>query len=107
MKKTFLSLLVGMVLVVFLVTLSNAHTPLCSCSDGGDGTILCEGGFSDGSSAAGGKMKVVDSQGKVLIEGVMNKDSEFTFKKPNVPYTVIFDAGPGHAVKIPSTEITE
>jgi hypothetical protein len=107
MKRAFLSLAVVLILGLFLTSLSYAHTPLCSCSDEGDGTILCEGGFSDGSSAAGVKMKVVDSKGKVLIEGKMNEDSEFTFKKPNVPYTVIFDAGPGHAVKIPSTEITE
>lgn len=107
MKRAFLSLGVGMVLALFLISLSYAHTPLCSCSDEGDGTILCEGGFSDGSSAAGVKMKVMDSQGKVLIEGVMNEDSEFTFKKPPGDYTVIFDAGPGHEVKVPSKDITE
>jgi hypothetical protein len=107
MKRTILSLAVALVLSLFLTSLSYAHTPLCSCSDEGGGTILCEGGFSDGSSAAGVKMTVVDASGKTLIEGKMNEDSEFTFKKPNVPYTVIFDAGPGHVVKIPSTEITE
>ena len=107
MKRAFLSLAIGLVLALFLISLSYAHTPLCSCSDEGDGTILCEGGFSDGSSAAGVKIRVVDSQGKVLIEGVMNEDSEFTFKKPKGEYTVIFDAGPGHLVKVPSTDITE
>ncbi len=107
MRKKLTVFAAALAFTVLLIPLSYAHTPLCSCSDEGDGTILCEGGFSDGSSAAGVKMKVVDSQGKVLIEGVMNEDSEFTFKKPEVPYTVIFDAGLGHAVKIPSTEITE
>jgi formylmethanofuran dehydrogenase subunit A len=107
MKRAFLSLAVVLVLGLFLTSVSYAHTPLCSCSDEGDGTILCEGGFSDGSSAAGVKMKVVDASGKTLVEGKMNEDSEFTFKKPNVPYTVIFDAGPGHVVKVPSKDITE
>jgi hypothetical protein len=107
MKRTILSLAAVLVLGLFLASLSYAHTPLCSCSDEGDGTILCEGGFSDGSSAAGVKMKVVASQGKAVMEGVMNEDSEFTFKKPAGAYTVIFDAGPGHVVKVPSTEITE
>ena len=107
MKRTFLSLGFGLVLGLFLISLSYAHTPLCSCSDEGDGTILCEGGFSDGSSAAGVKMKVVDASGKTLVEGKMNEDSEFTFKKPAGEYTVIFDAGPGHEVKVPSTDITE
>ena len=29
-------------------TFVQAHTPLCSCFDNGDGTVTCEGGFSDG-----------------------------------------------------------
>ena len=107
MKKTLVFMLSWLALVIFLVPQAFAHTPLCSCSDEGDGTILCEGGFSDGSSAAGVKIKVVNSEGKALMEGVMNEDSEFTFKKPEGPYKVIFDAGPGHVVEVPSEEITE
>jgi len=37
----------------------------------------------------------------------MNEDSEFTFKKPGVPYKVIFDAGPGHVVEVDGKDITE
>jgi len=107
MRKTLLSFAVGLVLAIFMVPQAFAHTPICSCSDAGDGTILCEGGFSSGSSAAGVAMKVVGADGKVLIEGVMNEDSEFTFKKPEGPYKVIFDAGPGHEVEVPGEEITE
>ncbi|RZB30060.1 MAG: hypothetical protein SRB1_02340 [Desulfobacteraceae bacterium Eth-SRB1] len=84
-----------------------AHTPLCSCYDNGDGTITCEGGFSDGSSAAGVEMRVLNSSGNVLIKGRMNEDSEFTFKKPDGSYKVEFDAGPGHVVEVPGSEITE
>ena len=107
MKQKFLGFALGLSLVVFMATYAFAHTPLCSCYDNSDGTITCEGGFSNGSSAAGVKMKVADAGGKVLIEGKMNEDSEFTFKKPEGDYTVIFDAGPGHAVKVPGSEITE
>jgi hypothetical protein len=107
MKRLFLSLAVALALGLFLSPISYAHTPLCSCSDEGDGTVLCEGGFSDGSSAAGVKMTVVDACGKTLVEGKMNEDSEFTFTKPAGAYTVIFDAGPGHEVRIPGAEITE
>lgn len=107
MKKTLLSLAVTLGLALFLTSSLYAHTPLCSCSDEGDGTILCEGGFSDGSSAAGVKMTVVDASGKTLVEGKMNEDSEFTFKKPEGEFTVIFDAGPGHAVKVLSADIIE
>ena len=107
MRKALIFFLICLVWAIFLVSQSFAHTPLCSCEDNGDGTITCEGGFSDGSSGAGIKMKVLDADGKVIIEGKMNEDSEFIFKKPEGDYTVILDAGPGHEVEVPGSEITE
>lgn len=83
-----------------------AHTPVCSCYDLGDGKIVCEGGFSDGSSARGVKIRVVDEEGNVLVKGKMDEFSEFEFKKPEEkPFTIIFDAGPGHKVKIPGRDL--
>jgi hypothetical protein len=96
-----------LVSAIFLAGQVLAHTPLCSCYDNGDGTITCEGGFSDGSSAAGVKMRVLDGSGKVLLEGEMDEDSEFTFDKPSAPYTVEFDAGPGHVVEVDGKDIVE
>jgi uncharacterized Rossmann fold enzyme len=84
-----------------------SHTSLCSCSDQGNGTIVCEGGFSDGDSAAGMRIHVIDADGKIILAGYMNENSEFSFKKPEVEYAVIFDAGPGHTAKVPGSEITE
>lgn len=84
---------------------AGAHTPLCACYDNGDGTVLCEGGFSDGSSAAGVKMVVRDGTGNVLIEGVIDENSEFTFEKPDGAFSVLFDAGEGHKIEIPADEI--
>ncbi|MFO7569318.1 MAG: hypothetical protein R6W75_05930 [Smithellaceae bacterium] len=84
-----------------------AHTPLCACVDNGDGTITCEGGFSDGSSAAGVSLKVKDSRGKTLIKGRMDRLSTFEFERPEGMFTVVFDAGPGHVVEIPSRVITQ
>ncbi len=92
---------------IFLSGQVLAHTPLCSCYDNGDGTVTCEGGFSDGSSAAGVEIRVEDKNSKVLIKGKMDEDSEFTFNKPKGPYKVQFDAGPGHLVEVPGSEITE
>lgn len=73
-----------------------AHTPICSCFDNDDGTITCEGGFSDGSSAEGVEMRVERPTGRVLIKGMMDEVSEFNFKKPSGSYLVIFNAGDGH-----------
>lgn len=106
MKKTKL-LLVYMLLSLFFTSYAFAHTPFCSCLDNGDGTILCEGGFLDGSSAVGVKIQVVDTNGKILIEGYMDKKSEFRFNKPSGKYTVILDAGFEHYVTVPGSEITE
>jgi hypothetical protein len=82
-----------------------AHTALCSCYDNKDGTILCEGGFSDGASASGVKVVVTGKQGNVLVEGAMNKNSEFTFNKPKEDFSVRFDAGEGHQINIKGSDI--
>ncbi len=82
-----------------------AHTPLCSCWDNGDGTVTCEGGFSDGSSAAGVGISVLDSAKAVIESGKMNETSEFIFNKPAGEYSVQFDAGEGHQIVIPGSQI--
>lgn len=82
------------------------HTAIMSCFDNGDGSVTCEGGFSDGGSASGVKFKV-EQNGKVIFESKMSKDSEVTFTKPSGEYTAIFDAGEGHNVRIKSSDITE
>lgn len=107
MRKVLNVLLTCMAFAFFLAPQVFAHTPLCSCYDNGDGTITCEGGFSDGSSGAGVAMRVEDKDGKVLLKGKMNEDSEFTFDRPKVPYKVLFDAGPGHVVEVKGEDITE
>ena len=102
-KASLLLLFMG---VVFTGTCF-AHTPLCSCYDNGDGSVTCEGGFSDGSSASGVTMRVQDKKAQVLIKGKMSEDSEYTFDKPSGDYTVIFDAGEGHIIEVDSKEIME
>ena len=103
--KKFLTLALGTML--FIPSVAMAHSPICDCSDNGDNTITCEGGFSDGSSASGVKISVHDAAGKELISGKMNQDSEYTFDKPQGEYKVIFDAGDGHAVEIDGKNIVE
>lgn len=93
--------------VLFSASVAYAHTPLCSCFDNGDGTVTCEGGFSDGSSASGVEMRVESPAGDVLAKGAMSEDSEYTFDKPEGEYIVTFDAGEGHRIKVPGKEIVE
>jgi hypothetical protein len=83
------------------------HNAICDCFDNGDQTITCEGGFSDGGKAAGVPLRVVDGAGKVLIDGKMSEQSDYTFAKPKVDFRVEFDAGQGHVVTIDGRDIEE
>ncbi len=106
MKKLETALLTA----AFIISSSSfalAHTALCSCFDNGDGTVTCEGGFSDGSTASGVGMIVKDASGAVIMKGEMNEESTYDFKKPEGKYTVMFDAGEGHQVIIDSADIVE
>jgi hypothetical protein len=105
LKSPMLAAPAAVILLIGSVAL--AHTPLCSCYDNGDGTVLCEGGFSDGSSASGVAIRVLDASGNVVLEGAMSEDSEYEFQKPDGGYKVVFDAGPGHQIEIAGTDIVE
>lgn len=105
MKKQFG--IMGAAALMLVAGQAFAHSPLLSCFDNGDATITCEGGFSDGSSASGVKMRVANASGKVVIKGSMNADSEFNFDKPAGAYTVFFDAGEGHVVEVNGADIVE
>jgi hypothetical protein len=92
---------------ILLAGFAAAHSAVCSCFDNGDETITCEGGFSDGSSAAGVSVRVLDARDKVLVDGKMDDSGTFTFQKPEVEYHVLFDAGQSHVVMIDGGDITE
>ena len=77
-----------------------AHSALMNCFDNGDNTFTCQGGFSDGSSATGIEIRVLDRSGNVLEKATMNSNSEVTFERPEGDFTVIFDGGPGHSVEV-------
>ncbi len=84
-----------------------AHTPICDCYDNGDNTITCEGGFSDGGTAAGIPMRIIDGAGKLLIDGAMSEQSDFTFTKPDGNFRVEFEGGDGHIIQIDGRDIEE
>ncbi len=103
------SLITGAILACVLTmgSVAFAHTPLFSCYDNGDGTISCEGGFSDGSSAAGVGVHIKDASGKSILETKLDEFSEISFDKPEGDYTVQFDAGEGHQIDVAGSEIVE
>jgi hypothetical protein len=82
-----------------------AHNPVVECRQVSDDTIICRGGFSDGSLAPGVKLDVVGYDDKVLMAGKLGMDSTLSFKKPAGEFFVLFDAGPGHIVEVDHAEI--
>jgi hypothetical protein len=90
-----------------LPVISGAHTPLFSCFDNGDGTVFCEGGFSDGSTAAGVTIIVRDGSGAVIFKGELSRSGDIEFEKPEGDYSVVFDGGEGHGIEIPGSQIFE
>ena len=105
MRVVGVRLALGASIALGAAGMAAAHTPLCACYDNGDGTVLCEGGFSDGSSAAGVSIAVKNRAGRVLVEGSMDENSVFVFDQPRGRYTVLFDAGAGHRIEIRGDDI--
>jgi hypothetical protein len=92
--------------VVLLPSIGEAHSPVFDCYDETDGRITCEGGFSDGASANGVAVRVLDGQEKLLLSGKIDAEGRFSFKKPSGEFHVVFDAGKGHSVTVFSNDIS-
>ena len=98
MKKSFFALFI--ILCVGSSQTALAHSALMNCFDNGDSTFTCQGGFSDGSPAAGIEITVRDSSGNVLQKAKMDSNSEVVLERPEGDFTVLFDGGPGHRVEV-------
>ena len=94
-----------LLIVVAALRPTHAHAPLFDCFADGKDKISCEGGFSDGSSATGIVVRVLDGQEKVLLEGKIDADGRFAFARPAVEFHVLFDAGAGHKVTVFGADI--
>ena len=95
MIKVLKGLFAFMALTLVLSSQASAHTLFIMVEDNEDGTATVKGVFSTGAEAAAVEVRLEDEKGKVLWKGKTDDDGECTFKKPNVPYTIIMDAGPG------------
>jgi hypothetical protein len=94
-------------LLLLAASTASAHTPLFDCFDNGDATLTCEGGFSDGASAEGVDIRVVDAQGKVLEQGALDTSGTIIFKRPASEFSVVFAAGSEHSITVLGDEIQE
>lgn len=72
-----------------------AHYP-CAIEEG---RIVCKGGFSDGTGAAGVTLDVISYEEEILVPGKFGPDSTVRFDKPEGEFYVLFDAGPAMSSK--------
>lgn len=95
-------------LIIFLTATRgvSGHSPVCECyNNEKDATVTCEGGFSDGASAEGASIRVVDIRERVLIDGKMDRKGVFTFKRPDQEFRVVFAPDSTHVITISSEDI--
>ena len=89
----------------FLPNLALAHSPFLMCEYDSE-KIICEGGFSDGSSASGVKIKLMSDDGKILEEKKLDKLSSVSFDKTKEDFYILFDGGTGHSVEVEMGDIS-
>lgn len=86
--------------ILMFCGVANAHTLYFSLTDDGDNIVELEGMFSNGATAMKIPVKLYDKEnGKVLWEDRTDEFGICTFTRPDVPYEVEMDAGPGHQAR--------
>ena len=83
-----------------------AHEPVARCFLLDEGSVRCRGATNDGDEMPDSRMEVIAVDGGTLLEGKLGADSTWTFKKPEQPFYVLFDIGPGLQVTVEQEEIT-
>lgn len=94
------SLLIAPILVLLLCLPADAHTLYLTLSDYDEDTVEVEGMFSNGTPAAGVKVIVYEQEtDRVIWQGRADEFGACIFERPEVPYAVELDAGPGHQAR--------
>ena len=94
MKLHIRSLL--LVLIMGFSTVAMAHSLFIAANENDDGTVIAEGMYSTGGVASGIEVRLEDVSGRVLWKGEADENGKVTYKRPDVPYMIIFDGGGGH-----------
>ena len=82
-----------------------AHSPRFDCYVEADQQIFCEGGFSDGSSARGVAISILNYEEQMLWSGKLDTKSQIRFKRPEGRFYLRFEGGSGHTLEIDHLEI--
>ena len=104
-KRITFTVLVAIMTVLLLAGTAFAHTVFFQCWNNGDGTLSCEGGYTDGSSAAGATVNVKDANGALIFSGQLDNSGTLKFNRPPGDFSVTLEGGPGHTVTVSSNDI--
>jgi uncharacterized lipoprotein NlpE involved in copper resistance len=86
--------------VLLLAGQAFAHTLYFTLYDDGENSIELEGMYSTGEMAMKTPVRLYDQKtGKLLWEGKTDEFGICTFTRPDAPYEVELDAGPGHQAR--------
>lgn len=105
MLQKFRTLGGGLLVLLLLYAPAHAHTPFFYCALVDENEIECEGGFSDGSSAAGVKVELLSAEDEVLVSTRLGRLSTVTFNLPEGDFYLLMDAGPGHVIEVDRKDI--
>ncbi|OIQ26264.1 hypothetical protein [uncultured Vibrio sp.] len=92
--------------VSFLSLPAFAHFPLMNCWLEAD-AILCEAGYSDGSTAIDYAVEMFDYEDNLVAKAMTDKRSIVEFSHPGVDFYLVFDAGHENPVEVDVVEISE
>jgi hypothetical protein len=84
---------------------AQAHTPLFDCFEEEGNQVVCEAGFSDGASAEGIEVRMINAQGRVLARKEIEADGSATFDRPDEEFTMVFTAGESHEITVIGDDI--
>ena len=82
-----------------------AHEPVARCFWMDAQTVRCRGVTNDGDRMPGARMDVMAFNGQSLRQGQLSADSTWTFPKPQQPFYVLFEIGPGLQTTVEEDEI--
>lgn len=108
-----------LMLMLVLSAFAFGHAPLLSVDDNQDGTLYLEGGFSNGASAGGVEILIVEDKAysgseesfdnkKVLFKTQLGSDGSLdeVLKPRVINYLVVMNAGPGHIISKEGPRLT-
>lgn len=87
-------------------TLSLAHFPFVECRKAAV-DIVCQGGFSDGSSVAGVTIDLISYDEDILASKTFDDQSTVHFTPHEGEFYILLDAGPGHTVEVDYQDVSD